>query len=302
MSGRKFSLARRMIFAVGAACWLLAEGVCPAMESEKVLAFAERLMADGDHYRAITEFKRFLFLAPDDPQAPRARLGVACCYVGGEQWDEAVADLTDIKERFREHEAGREALWLLAETYYRMGKFDHAATVLDEFERRYPQDARMHRAGLLKSLCYFRFGHAQWAVERLEAIPADAAEAEAAAGLLSAAETLHARPEKSPALAAALSAVVPGAGQLYVGRARDAALAFLLNGLMIGGMAAAFHNDEPVAGALLGVVEAGWYFGNIYNAANNAHKRNTRAREAWFRELEIRFQLAPAGAALSMGW
>lgn len=84
---------------------------------------------------------------------------------------------------------------------------------------------------------------------------------------------------KSPSLAGALSAVVPGAGQLYVGRQRDALVAFLLNGLFIWGAVEAFNDGSVGVGALLATFEIGWYGGNIYTAINGAHKLNRATQE-----------------------
>ena len=50
------------------------------------LSFANSLADEGDHYRAITEYKRFLHLFPDAPQAARARLSLAQSLIAGKRW------------------------------------------------------------------------------------------------------------------------------------------------------------------------------------------------------------------------
>jgi hypothetical protein len=80
-------------------------------------------------------------------------------------------------------------------------------------------------------------------------------------------------PEKIPGLAGTLS-LIPGAGYLYLGRYRDAATAFLLNAALIGATWEAFDNGNEILGGLLGVVEAGFYSGNIYGSVSSAHKYN----------------------------
>ena len=100
------------------------------------------------------------------------------------------------------------------------------------------------------------------------------------------------RSQKSPRLAGTLSAVLPGAGQGYVGKWSDATLAFVLNGVFIWGSVEAFHQDEDVAGSFLLAMEATWYFGNIYNAVNGAQKFNRATDERFFDTVKIRYGLA----------
>src|SRR4051812_10784897 len=56
----------------------------------EVLPYAYALMAEGDYYRAIGEFKRFTFLAPDAPEAFAAQLSIGRAYeLGGKSADGA---------------------------------------------------------------------------------------------------------------------------------------------------------------------------------------------------------------------
>jgi TM2 domain-containing membrane protein YozV len=109
-------------------------------------------------------------------------------------------------------------------------------------------------------------------------------------------------PRPSPALAGSLSALLPGAGQLYIGRPADALVAFLFNGFFVWATVESFRGEHYVTGALLGSVELGWYAGNVYGSYNGALKRN-RAMEERFRDqllhrLGIAATGSPAGPAL----
>ncbi len=48
----------------------------PLTEADQLLGFAEALFHDGDYFRAITEYKRFLFLYPADARAGRVQLQI----------------------------------------------------------------------------------------------------------------------------------------------------------------------------------------------------------------------------------
>lgn len=99
------------------------------------------------------------------------------------------------------------------------------------------------------------------------------------------------RGTKSPRLAGTLSAVLPGAGQMYTGRWSDGLIAFTVNALLIATTVEAFENDMPVLGATTAVFASGWYLGNIYSAVNTAHRHNQRMETHrlldWLRALEL---------------
>ncbi len=85
--------------------------------------------------------------------------------------------------------------------------------------------------------------------------------------------------------------MLPGAGQLYAGRPRDAGLAFALNAAFILGALESFESGNEVVGSILVFFERGWYTGNIFNAANGAHKYNRDLLEAEKAPLRERFEL-----------
>ncbi len=84
---------------------------------------------------------------------------------------------------------------------------------------------------------------------------------------------------RRPALAGAMSAVLPGSGQLYAGAHRDALSAFLVNGVLIGSTTALALRGQYVGAGLTGILALSFYTGNIYAAVNATHKRNRRAEE-----------------------
>ena len=93
-------------------------------------------------------------------------------------------------------------------------------------------------------------------------------------------------PQKSPATAGALAAILPGSGHLYCERYRDAVIAFLLNGAFIWGMVEAFEQKDYVVGGILTFFELGWYSGNIYSAVAGAHKYNRGKKQEYLDHLE----------------
>ncbi len=76
-----------------------------------------------------------------------------------------------------------------------------------------------------------------------------------------------------------LNALIPGAGYLYIGQKKSALTAFLLNGLFIAAAYQFFHHRHVAAGIITTGFEAGWYFGGIYGAGEEAKYYNERLFE-----------------------
>ncbi|MEI8352171.1 MAG: tetratricopeptide repeat protein [bacterium] len=268
--------------------WLTCMGATAAQsDSMSIMAFADALFNRGDFYRAITEYERFIFLSPEAPQTARARFQVGMCYYRGEKFEAARDQFLRLKEEQVSRDEGRDAWVMLVNTCYRLQKYTMAESLVEEFIRSFPGDNRIGDALVMKGICLARFGNTQWARESFRSIPTNSVRRGDVDTLVGLTGRLDNVPRKSPGLASGLSAVVPGAGQLYVERPRDAMVSFLINGVTIAGMLAAFHNHEEVVGCLFGLIESSWYFGNIYNASMGAHKFNDRQRNALFDQLEV---------------
>lgn len=251
-----------------------------------LLGFADSLAADGDHYRAITEYKRFIFAQPDSELVPRARLSIAKSLLAGKRWQEA-------DEAF-------EALFLLhpktpqsvnGRRLYADGAYDRGAFGLAR--ERYRTLLKGQREQQIVDYANFRIGwtfleqnRPHQARNSFLLLPQEQQE-----NLLAELDTYSELPSKSPGLAGTLSALLPGAGQAYTGRYRQAAVSLLLNGAFILGALEAFDNDNNAVGGILLFFELGWYGGNIYNATNNAHKFNRRVRHEFKQQMRDRLNL-----------
>jgi len=98
----------------------------------------------------------------------------------------------------------------------------------------------------------------------------------------------QALPRKSPWLAGAMSAVIPGLGRVYIGRWPDGLMSFLLVGLTAGLSAQGFHEDwrDSVRGWVLGSVAALLYVGNVYGSAVGAIVQRRDAEDALMKEID----------------
>jgi hypothetical protein len=102
------------------------------------------------------------------------------------------------------------------------------------------------------------------------------------------ADVRAARRTRRPWLAGVLSAVLPGAGQVYAGSWQAAAVSFVLNGALIGATVELAQRRLYLPAGAAGLAASFFYVGNVFNAVDLAGRRNDVAAEAPSRALEER--------------
>lgn len=269
---------------------LLLLPVQSAVAEQGPLSFADSLAAEGDHYRAITEFKRFLHFHPQSAQAPRAQLGIAQSLFAGKRWAELDRALEKVWQGYPDSPEAAIARELFADAAFE--RQDYA-----EARNRYQKLQEFQADPADRSILAYRIGWSYLEENRILAARQSFSQLEpaTAAGLQQALDDYQQLPRKSSRLAGTLSAILPGVGQLYTERPRQAAVAFALNAAFIYGAIEAWNNDNHAVAGILALFEIGWYGGNIYNAMNNAHKYNRDREEAAKERLRQTF-------GLTLGW
>ncbi len=97
--------------------------------------------------------------------------------------------------------------------------------------------------------------------------------------------------DKSPSIAAILSALFPGAGHAYADNWTSAFGAFSVN-LVFGSLTAySIHKEKWVYAAVFGVMEAGWYTGNIVSAYQEAEIYNKNEENKFKLKLSASFPI-----------
>jgi len=266
--------------------------VAEEMPAQKMISFADSLFEKGDYYRAITEYERVIFFHPGDPLALTARFQIAHAYLKGDRIDQAVERFRALNQEFPNDDIGRKAYFMLGEAYYQKREYSRAADIFTTYIETWPGDERIDACRIRIGWSYLRQGQWRQAADEFRKLPPDSPLHAQAEGLAEGAGNYPGIPAKSPALAGGLSAVLPGAGQLYVNRPGDALVSFLLNGAFIWAAVEAFHNDNNVTGGILLFFESGWYLGNIYNAVSGAHKYNQRSEKQFLDGLQDKYRVS----------
>jgi TolA-binding protein len=284
--------------------WLFIAGVCvlflslpPAFSNQIIINsadqfdFARKFMEKGQYEIAVGEFERFIHFFPDDTQIPTARCLMGICYMKDRRFEAAREIFQEIVRSKPDSKVAWRALLLTGESYYLQGIFEEAEYYLKQVIERCPHLD-------LKNTALYRLGWARMQAGKWSEASDIFSKVEENSTFFDSSQTLAEQslkgeelPHKKPAYAGTLAAVVPGLGHAYVSRYRDAAVAFVLNGLFIWATVESFDQDHEVLGGILLALELGWYTGNIYSAVNCAHKYNRKTQDDFRNRLKDQFDL-----------
>jgi hypothetical protein len=107
---------------------------------------------------------------------------------------------------------------------------------------------------------------------------------------------------RQPVGAAVLSALIPGAGQLYAGSPKEALAAVVVNGVLAAGVVTTIQRRNWGAVGAIGFFGVGFYAGNIYGGADAAVRYNRALRDALVRSMEAQGFGPPAPLLPEVGW
>lgn len=259
--------------------------------ADESLAFADHLFLDGDWYRAITEYRRFLFRVKGrGPLAPRAALAIGEALLRGEQWDAAGRQLDGVAQRASDLELRRTALFAAGRAYLldqrpELAKPRFRLLVEDDGT---PEALRQEAAWLL-AWGHFDAGELEDAYRYFSAIAqTGGVHSDDARGVAEALLDRDAIETKNPLLAGALS-LIPGLGHFYLGRWAVGATSMIWNAVFLFGAVHAWLTGNWGVALVLTVFELGWYAGGVFGAVAGAYKHNRDAVRNWRDEILLKY-------------
>jgi len=245
----------------------------PLSESELGEAWGAELKAgrcfakELDFYRAITCFKKALFLIPEYKKNRVFEIEhniIQSYFIAGHYADATNAYSNSTLQRATSaFPAFSDLLIILWESFRNLGDCEKADLILQMIEKNDPELANSLK--IYTSLTAGDLGTAN--------ILAENTPKEGAVDALTQSFYLQA---KSPRTAEILNAALPGAGYWYVGEKRAAVTSFVINALFIWATYNFFERGYPAAGLITLSLETGWYFGGINGAALEAKYYNER--------------------------
>lgn len=268
--------------------------------ADRQIAYADRLFAEGDYPCAVVEYRRFIHFFPDDGRVDTAHLRMGQCHFRLGAYPEAIRAFDRLTDRYSRKDPARSeaavsAYWMISVCHSRLG--DAGAAVLNLRNLLALTDDSRVRDEAWYRIGWLYVASGEWEKAR-RAFGQIREESRGTFGLDRQAAELSGAgsiPRKKPGLAGLLS-VIPGLGQVYCGRYRDALIALLVNGALAAAAVEAFDNGGEVLGGVIGLVELGFYAGNIHGAANSARKHNRNETRRFIERLktQINIGLGPA--------
>lgn len=256
----------------------------------QVMGFADSLFEEGDYFRAISEYKRFIYLYPLDNLSEKASFRIAESYFKAKRWSETIDACNQFLAGHPTSPLYNEFIYLKGKAEKQDKKFDDAIRTFDIIEKKNISNYS-DRAIIQKALIMLERSDWQGTRDFLMMVPRDSALFSTAESFYSDLANADKLTYKSPVTAGLLASLLPGAGHLYTERPKDALTAFLLNGAFIWGAVEMFHHDNYAAGGILSFFELGWYSGNIYSAVNSAHKFNRKQEDDLINRLTEKYSV-----------
>src|SRR5918912_1521402 len=250
-----------------------------------LFGFAQSLFDDGEYYRAIGEFQRFLFFQPEHALASEAQLKIGLAFFCGERWAQAFEIFRQVARAAPDPALRPMAALWMAETRAQSGDHPQAIRLYQDVITAYPGSPLAERAAYLIGWSLLR--QRQWVQARQAFAEIDAksfyyVSAERLAAALNPPPVL---PQRSPTLARALSTVLPGAGQIYTGHPLDGLIGLGVHGALIAGAAGAVMAGLEGAAGIDVFFTWGFYQTQMSNAAASAREFNVQAEERFVGQL-----------------
>ena len=251
---------------------------------ELPLSLGRHLASQGNYDAAITEYKRFLFFHPNDAHIAEVYYSTGLAYRAQGLWTEAITSLRTATYLATDDEIKSEYQLELAVTLIAAQDYDLARLELIKVAMRAPSAKLYRRSSFLQAVAYIYQFRWEEARESLRNYTTDKQ-------LNMLFETTIDMPLKSARLAKVLSAIFPGAGQVYVGNWRDGVNALLLNSalgfLTIDRILDGYYGDAALWGSL---IFWRYYRGNTFRAGHAAEQFNLqesrRAADAILQRLQ----------------
>ncbi|OGQ12288.1 MAG: hypothetical protein A2138_00055 [Deltaproteobacteria bacterium RBG_16_71_12] len=247
------------------------------------LSYGDHLFLDGDWYRSISEYRRYLYLVRGTGQdAERAAMAIGEALLRGEQWDAAGRQLDGIAQRAGRLELRQQALFGAGRAYL----LDQRPELAKPRFRLLVEDGGTEAKLKSEAVWLLAWGHFD-AGELTEArayfqrlVDERDAHAEQAKGVLAALDGYAKLESKDPLLAGALS-LIPGLGHVYLGQWGIALTSATWNGLFIFAAVSAWLAGDWGVATVLTLMEVGWYAGGVFGAVAGAYRYNRDAVRNW---------------------
>jgi tetratricopeptide (TPR) repeat protein len=245
-----------------------------AIDPERQEHFADHLFQNGQYRRAGEVYQRLAFFFSDLPNGRALRYKAGKAFLMAKDPAMALTFFQPLIAEAKLDTFGIEAFFLAAQCHLQMNAYSHAMVQLNNLVALSDDPSIDDRA--YYRMAWIHIDRTDWAsalryLDRMTPAGIQRHNAGTIKTVLN--EKSADIPSKNPTTAGLLS-IIPGGGQLYCHRYKDALIAFIINAATFWAAVEAFDSDQEALGGLLSVAGLGFFTGNIYGAVNDARKFN----------------------------
>jgi tetratricopeptide (TPR) repeat protein len=266
------------------------------IDADRQYNYAQSRFEKRAYDEAVIEFNRFIYFFPTDTRIPKADFQIGMAHFHSGRYKDALPVFDRLSTDPTDEALAADAYVMLSRSHAGLGKFDQAMVDLRNLMAVSSNPDVVDRAHYELTWLFIdqrRWKEAKQAISEITADNAGRFQVDALQRELNQSDQI---PRKSPTTAGILS-ILPGAGQAYCGRYKDALAALLVNTGLIWAGWEAFDNDLYALGSVIGFVGFGFYAGNIYGAISSAHKynrkRNSEFRNGLVQKKRVHVSLSP---------
>jgi tetratricopeptide (TPR) repeat protein len=279
---RNRALIQKAIFTTTTILVLAMPGVAAAQPNDTAsdTGLGDEFFKEHDYFRAITEYRRDIYRSQDPARQHDLWMRIGDAYLRAERRAEAM-DLFTRLSRSAPDERGRAwAEYRLAVTMLEAGAYIEAGKKLNAFSAGPGLSAvGADRVALARAVILFEqadWVHCSRAVDEFQTKYPNSELLDVARSLRTRAGKGPELPTRSPVLAAIMSALVPGLGQIYTGRYSDGIQSLAIVGTLGFTSGVLFYTEQRQANpsyalpVIVTALASVFYASNVYGAANGA--------------------------------
>lgn len=251
--------------------------------------YAEKLFELGDYQAARRAYKRLLFYHRDTQLRDVADYRIAQSYYHQNRPEQAESLFREFSATHSNSPLRFQSQLMLGQLHFEAEKYSLARTVLFELLHASEDVEIIAAAHYLRGWCYIHTSDWNKAITEFRQVntpETDVLEKESARQLADTLLNETPLPFKSSETAGWLSTIIPGSGQLYVGKVKEGLLAAAASGTFIYLVADAVRERRYIDCAGISLVGLSFYWGNRANAQRLASEYNTQHEREFIETLK----------------
>jgi tetratricopeptide (TPR) repeat protein len=279
--------------------------VAQATDTPSDAGLGDEFFKEHDYFRAITEYRRDIYRSRDPARQNDLWMRIGDAYLRAERRTEAMDVFTRLSRVAPDERARAWADYRLAVTLVEAGAFSEASKKLNTFSLGPGLSAvGADRVALAQAVILFEqadWVHCSRAVDDFQVAYPRSELLDVARSLRKRAERGPQLPTRSPVLAAIMSALVPGLGQVYSGRYSDGIQSLAIVGTLGFTSGVLFYSEQRQSNPsyALPIIVTGlasvFYAANVYGAANGARMETVMQKYQHIGESRSLYQEAVRG-------